>query len=1004
MPGIVHNASHRAGARPGGRWVGSHGQGAGLLDSVRERQERDAQTGTVTGGWPHARWAVVLLLGMFLALPVRAADRVVSMQAFHRDQGLGSLAANVLLRDRSGVLWVGTDRGLYRFDGREFIALAREEDPASRLRVNDLHLGTAGQVWVGAAQGLYLWHNGQLRAIATVPVSDLRRMAGDGKGGVYVRHQHRLVHVDAQGRSRAVAWPRALSVGALTDGPVQWYRDRLWTSCGPRLCTRGARGEVAWGAERGVPPDHWITFHVDGDGGLWVGGEHHLLHLPPQADRFRVIAAADPIEMIDTDASGRVLAATAGHISRWDGVRWQTFAAPRALHSAQIRDLRFDPAGAVWVATGGRGVLRWRGYGQFANWHDAQGLDSAPTWAIARDADGRLWLGNQRRGNLLVPGAGHLGPWPAAMRRKQWTNTTVLLAHGRAMWALFNAGTLVRYDLDTRKAQVVAEHLGWTKFALFDHLGRLWIGTHGALWRIGDVDTARARVQRMATGLPSDTNFLGGDLGPGGMLWLATSHGLLRFDGSRFTPMRLPDAMPPGGLADVAAGPRGRLWLAPVEGGLWHARALDAGTLAAKPVGDALIGETRIQTLELDRAGRLWAGSDAGIDVRVKGAWRRLDQGDGLAWADMAAGAFFEDEDGSIWLGTSGGVSHLLHPQRLFPAPAPARPVVLKARYGSRSLDANGKRHLEWSGKALAVTLATPGDPHGGGLAIEYRLEAAGHRGDAWETADSRRLRYASLAPGSYRFQARVYDPMLRKRSPALAFDFMVAPPWWRTGWARIGYALAVLALLFLAWRWRSTGLLRRQARLEATVADRTRELEADKRELEAAHRALEYEATHDALTGLLNRGAAVEFLIRALADEGDDARPLALVLIDLDHFKLVNDTYGHLTGDAVLVQCAQRLRHLAPDGAALGRFGGEELMAVWPGLAGDVDLGRVLAPLLEGDYRDGDHVLRVTCSIGVAWARSGEDVDGLLRRADAALYRAKQAGRARVERADSVP
>lgn len=156
-----------------------------------------------------------------------------------------------------------------------------------------------------------------------------------------------------------------------------------------------------------------------------------------------------------------------------------------------------------------------------------------------------------------------------------------------------------------------------------------------------------------------------------------------------------------------------------------------------------------------------------------------------------------------------------------------------------------------------------------------------------------------------------------------------------------------------------------------------------------------------DELTQTYNRRHFMHVAERRLAESGQ-GRGLSILIFDLDDFKLINDRYGHLTGDAVLVQCAQRLRRLAPADAALGRYGGEELLAVWPGLVdGDAGLAKRFATLLEGHYTDGEHRLRVTCSIGVAWARHGDDVGSLLRRADAALYRAKQAGRARVERAD---
>lgn len=950
---------------------------------------------TRAGRW--SRWFGGAWLAFAVLVPGQATERAIELQSFTPDQGV-ALAANVLLRDRDGVLWVGSDRGLFRFDGRGFVAVASDIDPLA-LQVNDLYQSPSGRLWVGAARHVYVWERGRLRRVADLPVSDLRRLAGDGGEGVYVRHQHQLWHVRADGAVQAVDWPAALSVGALTDGPLLRAGPRLWTSCNPGLCERVAGAGRRWGEADGVPSDHWNTLQVSADGDLWVGGNRHLLHLPAGAQRFEAIASAHPIDALDVDGAGRVLAASDGRIYRWDGHDWQAFSDAQVLQQAQIRDLAFDPAGAVWLATAGRGVMRWRGYGRFRNWTVAQGLDSAPTWALARDADGRLWIGNQRFGNLLEPGADRLAPWPQAMRDGGWTDAIALLPRDRQMWVLFNEGRLVRYDLDTQRAQPVASGLGWSKFALFDPAGRLWIGIHGTLWRIDHPAAAQPVATAVGTGLPPDTNYLGGTVDAEGRLWLATSRGLLRDDGDRLVVVGLDGPVRDGGLVDVAVDGEGVLWLAQAAGGLLQARPGEGNTLAVGKAGDALLDRTVPYSLEVDRHGRLWVLHGAGVDVHARGHWRRLDRADGLVWDDLSTGGFFADADGSLWFGTSGGLSHLLHPQRLAPVPPPA-PIWLEVQYGSTRIAPGGAPSLRWSGQSLGVAVARTDTAHPTSQWLEYRVHKD-HDPAPVERTQGQAVRLAALAPGQYRFEARFVDPDLRAASAWAGFELTLVPPWWRSRLARLGYGVLALVLVAGLWRWRNARLLRRQAKLERLVRERTLALENDKRALEAARTALQYEASHDALTGLLNRGAVVEALMDALLDAAPERRTLAVALLDLDHFKRINDTHGHLTGDAVLVQFAERLRALAPPGVLLGRYGGEEMLAVWPGLACDIDLARLFAPLIRGEYRDGDTWLQVSCSIGVTWWRPTDDLHSLLRRADAALYQAKDEGRARVVRQD---
>lgn len=166
------------------------------------------------------------------------------------------------------------------------------------------------------------------------------------------------------------------------------------------------------------------------------------------------------------------------------------------------------------------------------------------------------------------------------------------------------------------------------------------------------------------------------------------------------------------------------------------------------------------------------------------------------------------------------------------------------------------------------------------------------------------------------------------------------------------------------------------------------------------AEEALARQASTDALTGLPNRRETFRQLEQLTRSSGADLPPLALAFCDLDWFKRVNDSHGHGAGDALLVAVGERLRAALRPDDLVGRIGGDELLVV---LLGVVDLEEALkrAEALRAAVRQplpvANASLDVTASIGVTLFRPGESMDALVARADAAMYRAKQAGRDRV-------
>lgn len=278
----------------------------------------------------------------------------------------------------------------------------------------------------------------------------------------------------------------------------------------------------------------------------------------------------------------------------------------------------------------------------------------------------------------------------------------------------------------------------------------------------------------------------------------------------------------------------------------------------------------------------------------------------------------------------------------------------------------------------------------------EFRYRLVGYS-DAWGAWNGERdLNYRSLPPGEFRLDVEARTRSGRAAEP-LSYAFSVRPLWYQTPWA---WALGVFGALLLvagiaqaivAMRYRQ--YVTNTRRLERKISERTAELET-------ANRKLSELATEDSLTGVANRRALEQALAREWQRCGELRLPLAVVMVDVDHFKQFNDKHGHLEGDQQLKRVAQLLSlEVQPVRELLARFGGEEFALILPGL----HLEEAMARAERLRQRFQPPASNTTISLGVASVVPSPALEPpeLLRRADTALYRAKRKGRNRVEAAE---
>jgi diguanylate cyclase (GGDEF)-like protein len=941
-----------------------------------------------------AAWALVALL--FGVGAVQAQQ--YSFRHYTREDGLPNLAVNYISRSPSGELWVGTDGGLFRFDGTAFTTF----DDAKGIPPEDiggLSMSPEGRTWVTLVRGLYTQTGDHFTPVHTpggaVEADFHASIAFIDRDHVIVPRNGHAFELDRTGDTwgghdffsaeQLSANPGLLSVRRL-------FRSRsgaLWMSCGRHLCSYVAGQIEAWGDAEGVIADDWNSFLEDKVGRIWVRSPQHLIVREPGAPSFAVrdppAAQLDEIRYrpaMVLDAQGRLLVRTGVGLARWEGTGWKQFTAENGLPMASISTIELDGDGNLWLGMNGLGIWRWRSYENLESWTRSQGLTSEKVWSIVRDGAGRLILGTSNGCKQLDERAGRVVNCPFQGLPDLTISAIAVDSAGAIWWGMINGEIWYTAPNEQEAHQRFAESSDRPEISQihFDRDGTGWIAAlEGGLFRI-----ARGGSQLEKVNLPSNSFRIYDIAQDGrGRLWVAASAGVYRLENGRWSLQSAQDIHGnPAVFGSVAVTPDGSLWSAPDGKGLLQSSTSDFQTRAW--VKADVVTHASVYFVRADGRGWVWLGTDQGVIVYDGKLWRRIDEDDGLIWNDTQVYGFLADRDGSVWIGTSAGLTHIRDPQQLVGEPVPLDLNIASAQLGGNRLEPSTNTVVSWQPNA-AFDVRFSSHSYSRSPNTEFRYRILGLSSD-WFGSRNPEIHVPALDAGEYRLEAMAVDEPHARRSALITMAFEVRPPWWGTTAFRIALVLFVAVLSAVGWRWQYNKLRARRQALEAEFRERQLLLER---------------ATRDALTGLWNRATVMDAVGREIAHAQRNNTPLAIGLIDVDHFKRVNDNFGHAGGDEVLRSVSRRLSGVLRQYDWLGRYGGEEFLIALPGLNSREVEGaaeRLRAGIADAPFELNGSNITVTVSIGIAQCESVSDsVDTIVRRADTALYDAKGSGRNRV-------
>ncbi len=762
-----------------------------------------------------------------------------TFQYYGQQQGLTNLTAKCILQDRTGFLWVGTQNGLFRYDGTQFIRFG-VEDGLPSPSVESMHETRDGTLWVGTTVGLAKRNDtgyGQSKFERVVMkdsgVEGVRQnaIASDSRGQMFVGTGKGLfVGVREKAGYRFQLHIPPVEMPAVTGIHVD-ASDKMWLWCGSQICQFQAGAIVPYGGDLKVTPNRAASLITDLDGNLWARSADSLFVLQKGAAAFQNrtgdLPDSNAFSSLFIDRQGTLLVPTDLGLARRVEGGWDLVGKDRGLAADSITSVFQDSEGSLWVGVAGAGLARWKGYRQWESYTEAEGLGNANVWAIVRDAQGTLWAGNDLGLYYLKAGKPGIPPrWKSwDLGRKAMTIDHILPAGDGTLWIGSSSGMLARINPDAKSTKIYGEESGLTNNHIFhfsfDGNGRLWLATRGGLYR-GTGKNGRPYFEYTEPpGYEWTSAFDRFLLDRENRLWIGGRGSLLRLTGDKWEKFSIKDGLPNYRFERLAQTADGGLWVG-YRGGPGIAKITFNGnrlliqTVLPRP-GTA---PTLAIALDTDIYGRLWHSTDDGVDFLDGTKWRHYGSADGLVWDDCNGNAFFGDVDGTVWIGTSQGISHFRLPKVELAQIPPA--IVTSYSLGENPQRLQDTPSVPYSDRTFTANFTALTFVNESAVRFRYRLKGLEEN---WTEARTREVRYPNLPSGGYTFEVMARNSAGSWGATPANISFAILPAWWQTWAFRLACFIALLSAASMLWMWRFRRIIGTQRVLELAVEQRTAEL-----------------------------------------------------------------------------------------------------------------------------------------------------------------------------------
>ena len=742
---------------------------------------------------------------------------------------------------------------------------------------------------------------------------------------------------------------------------------RIWAATGEGLYRLHTEGPLL----NLTPPKGQAlltTLLEDAQGNLWAGTERSGIERIAEDGNslsgystfgFQEGLTDDNVLSLLEDREGSLWIGTASGLDRLSDTKLTTITTRDGLPTNREKSAIAALDGTVNVFSDNGGLSNIRNGTATPFKHNRQ-LPSAYGSAMSESMDGSLWIGaygglSRIQGDKVTVYDGDSHFSKSFISAISEDDEGLIITNSESRAFRFKDGKVLPFTVRGKTTAITDS--GTYTFTMYrDPQGTLWFGTTKGLYKL----PAGGKIDQGGWQLTSNFDVASIFDDGRGNLWLGgRTPGIVRFQiaDKRVTHYTKSEGLFDGFASYILGGDDGNLWIS-AEDGIYSVSQKDLNDLAegrAKSVSSVRFGlQDGMKTTEPS-------------DVASQPGGCRTPNG--KLWFTMKKGIVEVDP------------LHMIHNDL-------APPVIVESVSadgaaqppGSDLQLAPGKKSIEIHYTALSFRIPER-------VRFKYRLE--GYENE-WVDAGARRVAYyTNLPPGQYSFHVIAANDDGVWNFHGGSISFVLKPRFYQTNWFYVALALIAI-LIVLAGNRLTTRLIRAQADyLARVVGERTAELRESQKELEQL-------ALFDTLTALPNRRHFTEDFDRMCATEKGDE--FTLLLVDVDEFKGINDTYGHDAGDAFLVETSNRLQSAVRSTDQVARLGGDEFSILligrhdgeWLNKICDRIVGSFSAPVM---FNDGS--IRATVSVGVAsFPKDGDTQEILYKSADIALYEAKRLGR----------